>query len=213
MKSPAHPARTVPGIRPSRRRVPIVPWIVSLHESTDRQPDCQPDGQCQQAFGIHHPVGAADVLRLNGPQRVADGGFVIIFAKVAGGPRQLDAQSPGAGAFGLGAVGAGMVPAVPPPDLPRARSAVPGKRRRSGPEQPGDPAGQIVRRIIQFGGGAAEIKIFLVFVAEHAVHRVDGLVGQGQRGTAQQHIEQRRDDAVAGVFGYVLFTQMIVLRE
>ena len=46
------------------------------------------------------------------------------------------------------------------------------------------------------------MQIPLVFVAEHAVHCVDGLIGQRQRRTAHQHVKQRGNDAVAGVFGY-----------
>ena len=97
-----------------------------------------------------------------------------------------------------------MIAAVPPPDTPRALGVIAGERRRHDPEQRRQTARDIVRHIVQLCRRTAKIEIFLVFVAQHTVHGVDGLVGQGQRRTAQQHIKQRRNDAVAGVLSHRL---------
>ena len=119
-------------------------------------------------------------------------------------PNSAQTESACAGALGLGAVGAGVIVAVPPPDTPCALGVIAGERRRHDPEQRRQTARDIVRHIVQFCSGTAKVEIFFVFVAQHTVHRVDGLVGQGQRRTAQQHIKQRRNDAVAGVLGHRL---------
>ena len=95
-----------------------------------------------------------------------------------------------------------MVAAVPPPDLPRPFCVIVRKGRSSHPQQGGKAAGKVICRIVQFGRDAAKVEVFFVFVAQHTVHRVDGLVGQGQRCPADDHIEQGRDHAVAGVFGH-----------
>ena len=97
-----------------------------------------------------------------------------------------------------------MAAAVPPPDLPRPSGAVAGQRGSGHPEQARQAAGDVVCHIVQLGGHTAKVEVFFVFVAQHTVHRVDGLVSEGQRGPADQHIEQRRNDTVAGVFGHRL---------
>ena len=97
-----------------------------------------------------------------------------------------------------------MVAPVPPPDTPRPFGAVAGQGRRRAPQQTRQTAGQIVCRVVQLGGDAAEVEVLFVFVAQHAVHGVDGLVGQRQRCPADEHIQQRRDHAVAGIFGHGL---------
>ena len=48
------------------------------------------------------------------------------------------------------------------------------------------------------------MQVFFIFIAEHAVHRVDGLVGQRQRRTADKHVKQRCNDAVACILGHGL---------
>ena len=146
----------------------------------------------------------ADILRLNGTHGIADGGLFVVFTKIIGRPGQLHIQCTGAGTFGLGTVGAGVVTPVPPPDAPRAAGVVSGQGSSGYPQQGGNAAGQVVRNIIQLCRCTAEIEILRVFVAHHAVHGVDGLVGQCQRSAAQQHVQQRRNHAVAGVFRHGL---------
>ena len=95
-----------------------------------------------------------------------------------------------------------MVVPVPPPDAPCALGIVAGKGRSGHPQKGGNAAGDVVCKVVQLRGCAAKIKVLLVLVAQHAVHGVDGLVGQRQRCPADEHIQQRRNDAVAGIFGH-----------
>ena len=95
-----------------------------------------------------------------------------------------------------------MVAPVPPPDAPCALGIVSGKGRSRHPQKGGKAAGDVVGHIVQLRGCAAKVKILLVFVAQHAVHGIDSLVGQRQRCPADEHIQQRRNDAVAGIFGH-----------
>ena len=57
--------------------------------SLQKSPYCHAPRQCKSACHVHHPVGTQDILRLDGAQRVADGGLGVVFAKVIGGPGQL----------------------------------------------------------------------------------------------------------------------------
>ena len=45
------------------------------------------------------------------------------------------------------------------------------------------------------------MQIFFIFIADHAVHRIDGFIRQCQRRAAQHHIKQRRNHAVTRVLG------------
>lgn len=62
------------------------------------------------------------------------------------------------------------------------------------------PGGDVSGRIVQFCGGPAEVQVFVVFVAHHAVHGVDGLVGQTQRRAADEQVEHGGNNAVREVF-------------
>ena len=59
-------------------------------------------------------------------------------------------------------------------------------------QQRGEPGREPVGRVIQLGGTAAKREITFVFVPYHTVHGVDGLIAQGQRGPAEEQIEQGR---------------------
>ena len=95
-----------------------------------------------------------------------------------------------------------MAVPVPPPDAPCTFGIVSGKGRSRHPQKGGKAAGDVICHIVQLCGCAAKIKVLLVLVAQHTVHGVDGLVGQRQRCPADEHIQQRRNDAVAGIFGH-----------
>ena len=95
-----------------------------------------------------------------------------------------------------------MAVPVPPPDAPCTFGIVSGKGRSRHPQKGGKAAGDVVGHIVQLRGCAAKIKVLLVLVAQHTVHGVDGLVGQRQRCPADEHIQQRRNHTVAGIFGH-----------
>ena len=66
--------------------------------------------------------------------------------------------------------------------------------------QGGQPGRQPVGQVVQPGRGVAEVAVALVPVAHHGVQRIDGLVGQRQRRAPQQRKQQRRGNAIDGVF-------------
>lgn len=134
-------------------------------------------------------------------QRVADRRLIIVFTEIICGPGELHAERTGAGTFGLRAVGACMISTVAPPDLPRALDAVSREPRREHPQKCRDTTRNVVCGIVKLCGHAPEIYVLFIFVAEHAVHRVDGFVGQRKRCAADEHAKKRRDHAVTGVFG------------
>ena len=125
----------------------------------------------------------------------------IVWEEASG---ELHAERTGAGTFRLRAVGACMISAVAPPDLPRALDAVSREPRREHPQKCRDTTRNVVCGIVKLCGHAPEVYVLFIFVAEHAVHRVDGLVGQRQRCPAKEHIQKRCNDAVAGVLGHGL---------
>ena len=141
---------------------------------------------------VEHTVGPQNIVWFHGAPGVADGGLVILLAKVPGGASQLNAQGPGHRRFRLGGVGAGVVPPVPPPDAPSAFGVLPQQGRGQHQQQRGEPGREPVGRVIQLGGTVAEIEIAFVFIPYHTVHGVDGLIAQGQRGPAEEQIEQGR---------------------
>ena len=161
---------------------------------------CRQHHQTEQAGGQHHPVGAGDILHLHQAQRIAQRGLFVQLAKVPGLAGQLNPQRTRTGGFRLGRVRAGMLAPIPTPDTPGVRRIVSGEKGRGNPEQSGQPGGDVSGRIVQFCGGPTEVQVFVVFVAHHAVHGVDGLVGQTQRRAADEQVEHGGNDAVREVF-------------
>jgi len=58
-----------------------------------------------------------------------------------------------------------------------------------------------VEDIIQTGGEFPEIEVTLGAVTDHRVQGAGRFVSHSQRNAAQEEIEERRHDAVAGAFG------------
>ena len=71
--------------------------------------------------------------------------------------------------------------------------------RREYPAERRDTRRDVIRGVVEFRGGPPESQVARVLVAHHTVHRVDSLVGEGQRRAAKEEIQQRRGDAVAKV--------------
>ena len=79
-------------------------------------------------------------------------------------------------------------------------------RQRSGGDhaQRRDARRNPVGGIVQPRGRAAKIDIARVLIPHHAIQRIHGLVGGGERGAPYHHVEKRRDHAVARVFRHGL---------
>ena len=89
-----------------------------------------------------------------------------------------------------------MIAIIPSPDPPGTFHTLSGHAGAADPKQRSQPGRDISCHIVQMGRRPSEVDVFLVFVADHAVHRVDGFVGQSQHRAAEHHIEVGRDHAV-----------------
>ena len=67
-------------------------------------------------------------------------------------------------------------------------------------QQPAQPGGKEVGHIVKTGADHADRPVFFVLIADHGIEGVDRLIGHGQRRAAEQQEEERRDNAVDGVF-------------
>lgn len=108
------------------------------------------------------------------------------------------------GGFAPAAVGAGMFFGIAAQYLEGVFPVVAADEGRADEENACDAGGDEVEHVVDAGGGSAEVKVFVILVADHGVHGVGGAVEDGERQAADEEEEKRCDDAVDGVFGYGL---------
>ena len=100
----------------------------------------------------------------------------------------------------LGGIGACVAVTVSFPDF-KTVHGVPARDSSCQHQQKGcQPGGYKTEHIVHMGRGTAEIQVFLVFIADHAVHGIDALIKERQRGAADHHVEKGRDHTVRQIF-------------
>ena len=94
--------------------------------------------------------------------------------------------------------------AVPAEDPPCARRVHPGQPCRRHQQQSAQPGGHKARNIVQARRRRAKILIPLIFIAQHGIHGVDGLIDHAADGPAQRQVKERRNNAVCSVLRHCL---------
>ena len=121
------------------------------------------------------------------------------FAKVNRVAEQLESQRSRIDGFCLRGVRTGAFSAIAPEDPPAVFTVKAAEEGSQNGTQGGKPRREKIPYVVQLCGGASEIQIFVVFVADHAVKRVDGLVAEAKRSTADCKVKQRGDHTVRAV--------------
>ena len=98
-----------------------------------------------------------------------------------------------------------MIPPIPPPDAPGAPAVQLQEKGRPDHGQGRQPGGDIVRPVVQLGGGPAEMQISVVLVAHHGIHGVDGLIEEAARRAEEGHPEEGGHHPVGGVLRHGLY--------
>lgn len=171
----------------SQFRSPLIPH--ALQERIDK--DQEQDG-CR----VHHADGLHDVLGGRALDGLAHVGAERFLAEVRVDAAEADVQGTGHCRFGVAAVRArmlGRIAAHHAQSIAGVEAQEPG---RDDEEHSRDARGDVVEHIVELGRRLAEVKVLLVLVADHRVHRVGRTVEHGKRHAAEHEEEERRDDAV-----------------
>ena len=185
------PVRAEPRLRPAERRPGSDGGGEHRHQRAGRRED---------------PDRAPHVIRRRVVSAVAEPGLVgRRLALVVAGAQQGEAERAGHRGFrpaGIGRAVPGGIAHHGAPRLARRGTGNGERRRRDQPAR--DARRHPVHRIVDTRRRAAEGTVAGGAVADHAVHRVDRLVGEQPRQAEQQIPEGRRDHAVGIVLGAAL---------
>ena len=118
--------------------------------------------------------------------------------------REAQAEQARADRLRLRGVRARVPVPVAPEDAPAVLRVQAQNRARGQQKQRRQPRGDEIQHIVRLRRDEADIFIRRLHIAEHRVHRVDGLVEKAQRRAAEREIQKRRDDAVGRVFRHSL---------